>query len=416
MSPTNLPEGWVLVELGELRAPGDYTFVGGPFGSDLTRDDYLSEPGVPVIRGINLGGDEGRFVDDGFVYVSEHKAQVLRRNMAFPGDLIFTQRGTLGQVASIPLESRFKKYVISQSQMKLTPDTSRVIGQFLYHYFRAPHTLDRILSRTQATGVPHINLGILRSFPVTLPSLAEQQRITDVLDRAEELRAKRLAAIAQLDTLTHAIFLALFGDPATNPRGWEISKVDDAADVQGGLQVSSARKDCPLEVPYLRVANVFRGFLDLTEIKTLRATGVEVARTRLMKDDLLIVEGHGNPDELGRGALWDGSIAECVHQNHIIRVRFSDQKLLPRYACEYLNSVGGRRHLLRAGKTTSGLNTISVSEVRAAPVAVPPLTLQRNFARQAGAVEKLKAAYRASLAELDELFAALQHRAFRGEL
>jgi len=89
---------------------------------------------------------------------------------------------------------------------------------------------------------------------------------------------------------------------------------------------------------------------------------------------------------------------------------------VPRYACEYLNSPGGRRHLLRAGKTTSGLNTISVSEVRAAPVAVPPLALQQEFARRVAAVEKLKTAHRASLAELDVLFATLQYRAFRGEL
>jgi len=276
--------------------------------------------------------------------------------------------------------------------------------------------LRRLLSRTQATGVPHINLGILKRFPVTLPDLTEQRRIAEVLDRAEALRAKRRAALAQLDTLTQALFHDFFGDPATNPKEWPVSRVGDAADVQGGLQVSSARKTCPREVPYLRVANVFRGFLDLSEVKTLRATDAEIARTTLVSDDLLIVEGHGNPDEIGRGALWDGSIIGCVHQNHIIRVQFHGEKLVPIYACEYLNSPGGRRHLLRAGKTTSGLNTISVSEVRAAPIALPPLTLQHDFARRVASVEKLKTAHRASLAELDALFAALQQRAFRGEL
>ena len=135
-----------------------------------------------------------------------------------------------------------------------------------------------------------------------------------------------------------------------------------------------------------------------------------------MKDDLLVVEGHGNPSEIGRVALWDGSISGCVHQNHIIRVRFEIRTVVPRYACEYLNSPGGRRHLLRAGKTTSGLNTISVSEVRTAPLTLPPVEIQRDFARRVAAVEKLKATHRASLTELDALFASLQHRAFRGEL
>jgi type I restriction enzyme S subunit len=257
---------------------------------------------------------------------------------------------------------------------------------------------------------------MVEELEIPLPPLAEQRRIADVLDRAEALRAKRRAALTHLDSLTQSLFLDLFGDPVTNPKGWPIVRVGEVADVQGGLQVTTARKSLPNEVPYLRVANVYRGFLNLAEIKTIRATDAEIARTKLVKDDLLIVEGHGNPDEIGRGALWDGSVAGCIHQNHIIRARFAFAKVVPLYACEYLNSRGGRRHLLRAGKTTSGLNTISVSEVRGTPVAIPPISLQREFARRVTAVEAMKTSQRASLAELDALFASLQHRAFRGEL
>ncbi|MBK6865072.1 MAG: hypothetical protein IPG91_16880 [Ideonella sp.] len=154
----------------------------------------------------------------------------------------------------------------------------------------------------------------------------------------------------------------------------------------------------------------------MDEIKTIRATPAEVSRTILRENDLLVVEGHGNPDEIGRSALWNGSIAPCVHQNHLIRARFDTSKVVPVYACEYLNSRGGRRHLLRAGKSTSGLNTISVSEVRGAPVALPPLSLQQTFATRIQAIESLKATHRAALAQLDALFASLQHRAFAGQL
>jgi type I restriction enzyme S subunit len=278
--------------------------------------------------------------------------------------------------------------------------------KYLYHYLRQ-------LPLTEGGYDRHFKY--LKRADVMLPPLAEQRRIAEVLDQAEALRAKRHATLAQLDTLNYSIFLDLFGDPASNPKGWPMAQVGDNADVQGGLQVSPARNEYPREVPYLRVANVFRGFLDLSEIKTLRATDAEIARTTLMRDDLLIVEGHGNPTEIGRGALWDGSIAGCVHQNHIIRVRFN-KKLVPFYACEYLNSPGGRRHLLRSGKTTSGLNTISVSEVRAAPITLPPLALQLDFARRVTAVQRLKTLYRASLTELDALFTTLKHRAFRGQL
>lgn len=293
---------------------------------------------------------------------------------------------------------------------------SRIERRFLFHFLRQPSLIDYAASRAVGINLPRLSPSLLAKIEVPLPSLAEQRRIAEVLDRAEALRAKRRAALAQLNALTQAIFLDLFGDPASNPKGWLVSEVGDVAELQGGLQVSAVRRSCPREVPYLRVANVFRGLLDLSEIKTLRATDAEIARTTLVKDDLLIVEGHGNPGEIGRGALWDGSIAGCIHQNHLIRVRFNGAKVVPLYACEFLNSRGGRRHLLRAGKSTSGLNTISVSQVRSAPLALPPLSLQREFARRVAAVEKQKTAHRASLAELDALFASLQHRAFRGEL
>jgi type I restriction enzyme S subunit len=289
-----------------------------------------------------------------------------------------------------------------------------LVPEYLYWAFKSSEATFAI--EKQGSTHQTIYMPVVARFHVLLPPLEEQRRIAEVLDRVDVLRAKRRVALTQLDTLTQAIFLDMLGDPATNAKGWPVSRVGEVADVQGGLQVTSARKKYPREAPYLRVANVFRGFLDLSEIKMIHATDAEIARTTLLKGDLLIVEGHGNPAEIGRGALWDGSIAGCVHQNHIIRARFEAEKIVPLYACQYLNSAGGRRHLLRAGKTTSGLNTISVSEVRATPLALPPISLQREFDRRVVAVEKLKAIHRASLAELDALFASLQHRAFRGEL
>ena len=132
--------------------------------------------------------------------------------------------------------------------------------------------------------------------------------------------------------------------------------------------------------------------------------------------DLLLVEGHGDPGELGRCALWDGSSPVCVHQNHLIRVRLDPAQVHPVFVSYYLNSAQGRQGLRRAAKTTSGLNTLSVASVRDAEVLIPPLALQREFASRVAVIDKLSSAHRASLRQLDELFAALRHRAFRGEL
>jgi type I restriction enzyme S subunit len=279
--------------------------------------------------------------------------------------------------------------------------------KYLYHYLRELRLTDGGYDR---------HFKYLKRSTVALPPLPEQRRIAAILDKADELRAKRRAALAKLDSLTQSIFLDMFGDPATNPKGWNLTPLGEISEVQGGLQLSSSRKSLPREVPYLRVANVYRGLLDLGEIKTLCATESEIARTVLFKDDFLVVEGHGNPEEIGRGALWDGSISECVHQNHLIRVRFDNRRIMPLYASVYLNSTGGRRHLLRSGKTTSGLNTINVSQVRATPTAVPPVDFQRQFCRQVGIVEHLRTSHTAALVKLDSLLGSLQHRAFQGEL
>ena len=323
--------------------------------------------------------------------------------------VLFSSRAPIGYVAvnTVPMctNQGFKSFV---------PEREQVYSKFLYHWLSKNRTY--LESLGNGATFKEISKSTVSGIKITLPPLEEQKRIAEILDRSQFLISKRQEAIALLDSLTQAIFIEMFGDPKLNPKGWNLAKVGEMADVQGGLQVSSSRKKHPREVPYLRVANVYRGFLNLSEIKMICATDAEISRTLLNKNDLLIVEGHGNPNEIGRVALWDGSIANCIHQNHIIRARFDINKIVPLYACHYLNSPGGRQHLLKSGKTTSGLNTINVSEVRSAPISVPPLPLQVQFAQRVEAVEKLKATHRASLTELQALFASLQHRAFRGEL
>ena len=268
----------------------------------------------------------------------------------------------------------------------------------------------------RAAAVPGLNREDAYRVEILLPPLEEQRRIAAILDQAETLRTQRRTALALLDSLTQSLFLDMFGDPVVNSKGWSMSTIGDLAEVQGGLQVTSARKNLPVEVPYLRVANVYRGVLNLSEIKTIRATPTEIQRTTLVNNDLLVVEGHGNPNEIGRAALWNGEIEQCVHQNHLIRARFDCTKVEPVFASEYVNSPGGRQHLLRAGKSTSGLNTISVSNVRETPIALPPLPLQQTFATRIASIEALKATHRRALAALDALFASLQQRAFAGTL
>ncbi len=136
--------------------------TGGPFGSNLVSNDYRPD-GVPVIRGVNLS-TESKFSFKNFVFVSEAKADQLLPNNAHSGDLIFTQRGTLGQVGIIPKESGYERFVISQSQMKLTVDETKANASLLFLIFVHLNVVKSIQNRTITSGVPHINLETLKNF------------------------------------------------------------------------------------------------------------------------------------------------------------------------------------------------------------------------------------------------------------
>ena len=199
---------WPVVTLDSIKADVPYACVGGPFGSNLTSKHYVDE-GVPVIRGQNLGGP-GCFNETGFVFVTPEKADKLRPNLAFRGDLLFTQRGTLGQVGLIPQDSQYERYVVSQSQMKLTVDANRVDARFVYQYFRLPSTIQEILNRTITAGVPHINLGILKAFEIPMPPLPIQRAIAEVAQTYDDLIATNQRRIALLEDAARRLYREWF--------------------------------------------------------------------------------------------------------------------------------------------------------------------------------------------------------------
>ena len=366
----------------------------------------------PMLRANNIG--EHELLLDDLIFVPNTKISPKQRIV--PNDIVVAASSGSISVVGKTAQARMGFDGGFGAFCKVLRPGPDVDPHYFGHYFKTS-SYRRVVS-TLASGVNINNLKKehLDNLLIPLPPLAEQKRIAGILDAADALRANRREALAQLDTLIQSTFLDMFGDPVTNPMGWEVTTVDRIGSIQGGLQVTTKRRTLPIERPYLRVANVFRGFLELDELKTIRLTETEELRTSLEYEDILIVEGHGNKEEIGRCARWDGSIAQCVHQNHLIRVRCDRSKASPLYVENYINSPGGRRSLTGTSRTTSGLNTISVSKVRGSEIQLPPLDLQNRFAAIVESVERQKVSQRAHLAELDTLFASLQSRAFRGEL
>jgi type I restriction enzyme S subunit len=190
---------------------GKNRVIGGPFGSNLTQKDYQGD-GVPVIRGGNMGG-AGRSVQGPFAFVSTAKfARDLTSNAARPGDIIVTQRGTLGQVAILPDDAPHQHYVVSQSQMAIRVDRERANRDFVYYFLTSPMFNDYIGVTSIQTGVPHINLGLLRDVEVDWPTLPVQRAIAATLGALDDKIELNRKMNATLEAMARALFRDWFVD------------------------------------------------------------------------------------------------------------------------------------------------------------------------------------------------------------
>jgi type I restriction enzyme S subunit len=240
----------------------------GPFGSDIKTDNFVPT-GVPVIRGGNL--TSGRFHGGDFVFLTEEKADELANANAFPGDLVFTHRGTLGQIGLIPA-APFKRYVVSQSQMKLKCDPKSADPTFIYYYFKSPAGQHALLMNTSQTGVPAISRPTtsLKSIRLSLPPLPEQHAIAHILGTLDDKIELNRRMNETLEAIARALFKSWFvdfdpvrakaegRDPGLPkhiadlfpdsfedselgeiPKGWGIRSVGELADVTGGTTPST---------------------------------------------------------------------------------------------------------------------------------------------------------------------------------
>ncbi|EEW6211919.1 TPA: restriction endonuclease subunit S, partial [Escherichia coli] len=163
--------------------------------------------------------------------------------------------------------------------------------------------------------------------------------------------------------------------PFELPEGWEWCRIDDLTFVSGGIQKQPKRRPVKNHFPYLRVANVQRGDINIDKLERFEVEPHELAFWSLEKNDILIVEGNGSADEIGRCAIWHAPIEKCVYQNHLIRVRGIIEGY-QEFIALYLNSPSGIKEMQRLAVTTSGLYNLSVGKIRGITIPLPPLNQQ----------------------------------------
>lgn len=293
--------------------------------------------------------------------------------------------------------------LLNQRVCRLFP-TSEVDKNYLFYFM--PSALKRIEEKTPFVTVKHLSAKELNKVKVPLPPLDEQRRIATVLDKVSDLIAKRREQLDKLDELVKARFVEMFEHVSDQVL------LSDVAEVTGGLTKNSKRKDFPIKLPYLRVANVFFDTIDTNEILEIGLTEEEKRKTLLQNGDLLFVEGNGNPEQIGRVAVWQDEIVPCVHQNHLIKARFNLAKMLPTYAMNYFMTQKGREQIREKAVSTSGLYTLSVSKIESLHIPFAPMDRQLQFTDFKEKVDKSKLTIRQSLNKLETLKKALMQQYF----
>ena len=416
LTEQTLPAGWRWVKLEDLVDPfNGYWGEDAPFDmstemtvlgvGNITNNGYIRLKGA-TIRHFSLQDMEA--------VASEGDLLVVKSS----GSAANIRSGKTG-ICSPELDG---KIAYSNFMIRLSSRRSIVDPYLLWHILNSDIAKEFIKKIVGGSTYPNIKWSTYKDFTFPLPALPEQKRIAAILTEqmaaVEKARAAAEARLKAAKELPASYLREVFKSEKT--QGWHTMALGDAGEVVSGVTLGSKIKKVKVRaVPYLRVANVKDGHLDLNDVKTIEVTENEIQRWRLQAGDLLLTEG-GDPDKLGRGSFWNDEIPECIHQNHIFRVRFPQDRFLPEFLSAQMSSEYGKSYFLAHAKQTTGIATINQKVLKAFPLLVPPIKEQMEIAEaissKISTANQICTMLFEELTTINKLPAALLRQAFAGEL
>lgn len=318
------------------------------------------------------------------------------------GDVLFAkitpcmENGKGGLVNDLPT-----RYAFGSTEFHVLRPRGNVCGRFLYYYtFNSVFRRYAAENMIGAAGQKRVSSRFLKDTRLFLPSIAEQNLIASFLqtscaaiDSAVDAKRKQIESLkgVRKSLLQKIVTRGQSPKPKLTetgnlwleqvPAGWSLVMLKRLADIQGGITLGKNYEDEEtVEYPYLRVANVQDGYVDLDDVTTLDVPPAQAAGVMLRAGDVLMTEG-GDLDKLGRGTVWDGQIAPCLHQNHVFAVRCYKHKLLPHFLAYVTAAQYGRDYFEATGKRTTNLAATNATKVGAFYIPLPPVAEQRELVR-----------------------------------
>ncbi|MHA0276568.1 restriction endonuclease subunit S [Enterobacter ludwigii] len=294
----------------------------------------------------------------------------------------------------------------------MKPDQKRLNKKYLAYYLRSKPFVEWISTQVSGAKMPRVVMSVFWQHEMPLPPLDEQERIVSILDKSDGIRQKREQAIKLADDFLRATFLKMFGDPVSNPMGWDVRPLGQhIIHANNGLSRRRKESENTGEV-VLRLQDVhYEGIRFDNNLNRIKLTTSEKERFLVANGDILFIRVNGNPDYVGRSAVFEGYKENVYHNDHLIRLKIS-KEYEPIFLSYFFNHEGGKRIISRKIKTSAGQYTISQGGIESLDIYMPPISLQKKFVEIRNSVMNLPY----SCNSFAKLYTTLNQKIFSGYL
>lgn len=332
-----------------------------------------------------------------------------RSRLVKPGDFLLTNSMSFGRPYILKISG-----CIHDGWLVLSPERDDVDQDYFYHLFGSDAVYAEFKKRAAGATVKNLNIDLVKNIRIPLPPITQQKRIASILDKAEELRELRRQALRELDAIAQSIFIEMFGGSIETSKNSVVSSLGShlqflTSGGRGWAKFYSTRGS-----RFIRSLDVRINYISSEDsVYVTPPDNAEAKRTRTSEGDILLtITG----SQIGRIAPVSKDLDGAFISQHVAIIRPNTETINPFFLSFFLNlKSGGQRQIAKFqyGQTKPGLN---FEQIKSFQIPIPPISLQEEFVRRIKAIEQLKTTHRESLAQLDALFASLQHRAFRGKL
>ena len=393
---------WPIATLGRV-----VLMVGG--GTPSKQNDTFWNGTIPWVSPKDMRDREIRDADD---HITEAALDGSATQVVPVGSVLVVVRSGI-LVRRLPIAITRAPVALNQDMKALLPG-GPLIPEFLAYALeaRAEYVLAECVKR--GATVHSIDVGKFQQMQLPVPAEPEQRRIVEILDQADALRRLRAEADAKAERVLPALFLKIFGDPATNPKGWRVLEMGNVLESSNyGSMIPPSAEGTWLDI---RVANIQDGKLDLSSKKYIELDERTIGKHSLRDGDILLARAIGSREHLGKAIVVYPGKDRWAFDSHLMRVRVRQEQVLPEYVTAFLASRSGRREFLsrtRASVVQFNINTTEFASIR---IPVPPIESQNRFKRDALLFLEHNRRTIVVDQKLDALFACLLSRAFSGGL